>query len=1111
MKLIYGRAGSGKSEYVFKEIKNMISKNISEKIYLVTPEQFSYTAEKRLLENLEGAITQVEVLSFERMAYRVIKESININKAQIDKSGKAMIVYDILNKYQKNLKFLGKSNENIDMILTQITEFKKHGITVTKLEEQTNNTEDLYLKSKLNDMLTIYKEFEKNILEFLDENDLLTILAENIKESKLFEESIFFIDEFAGFTKQEYFVIDKLNEIASEIYLTVCTDELRIKKSPEADIFYDNKQTVQTLCEMFDIDKDKQICLNNNYRFKNNELLHLEKNIFSIPYNIYRNSVNNIQLYLAENPYCEIEHIAKEIIKLVRNKGYRYRDITVICNNIGTYSSLCKAIFTEHDIPVFIDDKKDITQNILIKYILALLDIFSKNWSYDAMFNYLKTDFINVSNLYELENYCLKWGIQGKRFYQNEWNYEKGENKNNFNEDQTNIIKPLKEFENSLKQNKNAKNMSSAIYNFLINNNIKDKINNKENVEAWNLIIDVLNEITSIFKNKKVTFEEYSKLLKTGLANKELGQIPQTQDKVIVGDVNRTKTHKVKAVFIIGVNDGNFPSVNKNEGFFNDKDRDKLKNEKFTLAKGTKEKMYEENFNIYKAFSTAEEKVFVSYCASNSDGQPLRKSLMISRIKKIFPELNEISNEEDEVLTRKITFSKLLNNLQNEKWKEVYEWYKINESRKLEKALSGLKYTNVPENISKENIQKLYGKSLKTSVSKLETYRACPFSYFLKYGLKLSEKEKLDIKPIDTGTFMHDVIDQFFKYVNASDSDKNIQIEEVLNIEESSSKKNIIEADIKNEKLSIRNITEEQIEIIINKIVDEKLQTDGKFTLTAKYLTLVQRLKRILNLSIKYIVASLNESQFEIYGTEVEFGNKGTEKYEPIEIQLDDGKKVVITGKIDRIDIAKMSDGKYIRIIDYKSSTKDIDLNKFISGTQIQLITYVDAICKNENVMPAGAFYYTLLEPKIALNNREHINIGEIENQIKRNFRMNGIVLADLNIVKAMDLNLEKGESDKVPIKLNEDGNINYRSSSTVTRNEFEKLQKHAIKIIKQISNEILSGNIELKPFYNQKGKNTPCSYCQFKSICQFNAKFKNNNYRFIPNESKQDILDKLD
>ena len=224
-------------------------------------------------------------------------------------------------------------------------------------------------------------------------------------------------------------------------------------------------------------------------------------------------------------------------------------------------------------------------------------------------------------------------------------------------------------------------------------------------------------------------------------------------------------------------------------------------------------------------------------------------------------------------------------------------------------------------------------------------------------------------------------------------------------------------------------------------------------------------------------------------------------------MKLDNGKTVSIIGKIDRIDIAKMPDGKFIRIIDYKSSTKDIDLNKFIAGLQLQLITYVDATCKNENAIPAGALYFSLLEPKIAQRN---ISKEQIEEILRKNYRMNGLVLANVNVIKAMDTKLEDGKSDIVPVSL-KNGEINGRSSSTVTQEEFENLQKYAVKLIKQISKQILSGNIDLKPYYNVKGKTTPCSYCAYKSICQFDQKLKNNYYRVIPNDSKKDILNRIE
>ena len=239
MNLIYGRAGTGKTEYIFRNIEKKLSdKKIKEKIYIITPEQFSFTAEKQLLRTLEDkATTQVEVLSFERMAYKVIKEKIgNVNR--LEKSAKSMIIYDAIINNKKKLNFVGKSLENIDMIITQITEFKKHNITIEKLEKQVNNTKDKYLKAKLSDMLIMYKELENKIPDgYIDENDLLSLLAENIEDSHLFDNCYFYIDEFSGFTKQEFSVIEKLNKIGKELYVTFCIDDINENEYKESDIF----------------------------------------------------------------------------------------------------------------------------------------------------------------------------------------------------------------------------------------------------------------------------------------------------------------------------------------------------------------------------------------------------------------------------------------------------------------------------------------------------------------------------------------------------------------------------------------------------------------------------------------------------------------------------------------------------------------------------------------------------------------------------------------------------------------------------------------------------------------------------------------------------------
>ena len=1112
MNIIYGRSGSGKSEYIYNKIKS--EQETAPKTYIITPEQFSFTAEKKLLETLdEGATTKVEVLSFERMAYRVLQETFGGNLKNIGKSGKAMVVSSLLDEAQKELNFLGKNLENIDLILTQITEFKKHGITASMLKEKMDNTKDTYLKLKIKDMYTIYSMFEDRLKDnYIDENDLLKLLEQNIESSHLFDNCLFYIDEFAGFTKQEYNVIQVLDRIAKDIYVTVCTDDLRVIKSPEADIFYDNKQTVQTLKQIADI--KNEIHVESSYRFKNEELKHLEKNIFDLPYKPYNKDVENIKLIIAKNQYEEIENVAREISKLVRKEGYRYRDIGVITKNLEDYSSLCKAIFSEYEIPVFIDEKKDITSDIFVKYVLAILDIFAKNWSYEAVFNYLKSGIVKIDRLYELENYCIKWNIKGSKWYEKPWNF--GE-EDTFEAEQKEVITPLLEFRKNLSSKNSADKISEELYKFIVKNASENNKNNISqvaenqmsnkpfteeptiNVDSYNAVIDVIDEIADLFKDVKMSFDTYAKLLKTGIQVKEIGQIPQTQDKVTVGDVNRSKTHKVRAIFIIGVNDGVFPSVPSSEGFFNDRDRENLKEEGIELAKGTIEKMYEENFNIYKAFSTAEEKLYISYPASDVDDKPLRKSTVISKIRKIFPKLREFTFVDNEILskekldatekfansketemniyTKEVTFSELLSHINNMNgsWYEVYQWYKNNPkySYRLEKALEGLEYTNLPEKISKNNVQKLYGDTLHTTVSRLEQYKSCEFSYYLKYGLKLSSKEKMDIKPVDTGSFMHDVVDTFFK-----------------------------------ENENIKEISDEELKQILDKIIEEKLSLPRNyiFTATAKYRNLVRRLKKVIFYSMKYIVQSLKNSEFDVMQTELEFGNN---TYPPIEMTLDDGKRVSITGKIDRIDIAKAPNGKYIRIIDYKSSTKDIELNKVIAGLQLQLLTYVDAITQKEEAEPAGALYFSLIEPKLASAKKE-MSKEEIEQIIKKNYKMNGLVLADINVIKMMDKNLRTGKSEIIPVELNNSGEINYKNSKTVTKEEFENLQKYTIKLIKQISKEILDGNIDLKPYYAVNNKKTPCSYCEYKSICQFNPKLAGNKYNYIGTKSRQEILDEI-
>lgn len=521
--------------------------------------------------------------------------------------------------------------------------------------------------------------------------------------------------------------------------------------------------------------------------------------MYNIPQIKYRDFPKDISLFLANNQYSEIEYVASKIVELIKEEGYRYKDISIITKNLDSYSNLCKAIFNKYNIPVFIDEKKDLSDNILAKYILSILEVFSKNWSHEAVFNYLKTGFVPIEKeeIYSLENYCLKWGIKQSKWYNGEWNFHDDNEKNKdkiqrIRELRNIIVEPLIELKNKVNTSRDATTITKCLYEFLIKNKIDEQLENKikEKLEkedneiaseyktSFQVLLDVLDEIVLVFGNDKITFDKYMQILKIGLGNSGLGKIPATSDQVIMGDVDRSRSHKVRAIFIIGLNDGMFPSINRNEGYFNDKDRSYLKDNKVELAKGTLDRLYEDNFNIYKAFTTAEEKLFLSYSSSDSEGKSLRPSILIAKIKKIFQEVKEDSDiafKKFNFSNANIAFEELLIKLRElrdgieieDYWYTIFSYF-YNQDKwknKLENSVKGMYFTNIPSNISKEAIHKLYGDTLKTSVSRLEQYRACPFSYYLKYGLKISEKNTLKVTSIDTGSFMHEVIDEFFNEV----------------------------------------------------------------------------------------------------------------------------------------------------------------------------------------------------------------------------------------------------------------------------------------------------------------------------------------------------------
>ncbi len=1135
LRIVYGRSGSGKTTYCLSELKNRIESQNQNKIVFLVPEQYSFQAEKDLINVLKtDGILETEVLSFQRMAYRIFNKTGGITYSHIHPAGKSMIVYRILDKLSDEFKLFSKSANQegfVNKINTLITEFKRYNITPQKLADASQELEeDNNLRQKLQELSVIYNEYENLLLErYRDGDDDLTVAAQKLLEHKLYDGAEIWIDGFASFTPQQYRIIGELLKQAKQVTITLCIDNLDKDSDNGLDVFLETRKAYKKLifiCKENNISIDAPISLNNDplVRFsQSKELSHLEKNYNAFPYQTWDRKTEDIVLFSSLNLYTEVEATARDIISLCRDKNLRFRDIAVLTGNMEAYEKIIDVLFTEYGIPYFIDSKVDINNHPLVRMILSMMDIFIENWTYKSVFSYLKSGLTKhkLEDIDLLENYVLSCGIRGSTWTR-EWRMSpdlipderalESQKKllEQVNEIRKEVTGPLLEFRNETRGRRSAAEFCSAIYDFLVKMEVPQKIEssidrfNKEGnlalaneySQVWNTMMELFDQTVESMGDETFGIERFSKIFKIGLAEYKIGLIPLSLDQVLVGSADRSRCHKVKALYILGVNDGAFPSSGFIEGILSDQDRALLNNTGIELASDTRTQAFNEQYLIYKALTTSENTLRISWPIAGNDGKALRPSMVISRIRKLFPAVTEKSNvipensvsEELKFISgQKPTFKSLVTNLRKKAdgieiqpvWPEVYKWYSNNEDWKhyCVRARRALSFKNIAGQMSSDKVRSLYGDPIISSVSRLERYTACPFSFYVQYGLGAKERKIYKLSPPDIGTFMHMVIEKFSKLVQKGE-------------------------------ITWRSFDREWCNQKVSDIVDEMLERMQGSGLAAskRYTALTARLKRVVARAVWMVAQHIRLGNFEPVEYEVGFGEN--EKFPPITVELNSGERIKLTGRIDRIDAFKTEKGTYLRIIDYKSGSKDFRLSDVYYGLQIQLLTYMDAIWENgdkvyhDEVLPGGMLYFKIDDPIIKSDGR--LSEADIEKAIMKQLKMKGLLLADVKLIKAMDNTIE-GSSQIIPATLNK-GDVLGKNTSGATLEQFKLLRKYIRKLLNDIGSEMLKGKVDIKP-YKKKGT-TACKYCSFLSICQFDPALKENTYKMLFDKDKDEVWD---
>lgn len=1129
LQFIFGGAGAGKSYYIYNNIIQQSIENPEKQYLILVPEQFTMQTQKEIVTmHPRKGICNIDVLSFERLAFRVLTEMGESQRVLLEETGKSMVLRRVAQEKKKELKILGAKMDKqgyISQMKSMVSELRQYEISAEDLEDILENlasSPELYYK--LQDIKTLYQGFF-DYLEgsFITQEEVLDAMGRVAPLSKKLKDSVLVLDGYTGFTPIQIQLLETLLDICHEIYVTVtiAAGEDPYKMGSPHELFYLSKQTVASLLR---IAKEKKISWKEYWipegkgsyqgRFADNPpMAFLEKNVFRYRKKKYPKPQNAVQIYEAQNPASEMEMTAGQIRRLVRTKGYRYRDFAVITGDMQVYAPAASRAFKRYEIPCFIDEKHSVFLNPFVEYLRAAVDMIVENFSYESVFRMLRCGLNDISTeeADRLENYVIAMGIRGFSRWQQEWvRSYRGENPEEcvqIDRIRASLVEKWQPFYKKMKTpDASVRTYTEALYEYITANKIQEKLKEftknfeaegnlslvKEYSQIYEIVMNLLDKLVEILGDKKVRIREFKEILEAGLSEAKVGIIPPTSDQVLVGDMERTRLKDIKIVFFVGVNEGKIPKEQQAGKLLSDLNREELKGSLkergLSLAPTAKENLYTQKFYLYLNLTKPSERIYLSYSRLSSSGEAMSPSFLVAQIQKLFP---DAVREWDVPLfaeSRYGALDRLSEEIRKQDrtspvFEELMSWFTSQkEYRELvNRLIDAAYYVNPQESISKGVAEALYGTELSNSASRLEQFAKCACSHFLSYGLMLRERVRYEFNMADMGTFLHNSLDLFARKVREQGK-------------------------------SWIDLEDAERDALAENCVTEVVEKSGETILlsSARNAYIINRVKRMVKRSVWALQNQLKQGEFYPALTEWAFGEK--DNIDSLNFDLAAGQKLYLKGRIDRIDVCQDKENHlYVKVIDYKSGTTQLDLIKLYYGLQIQLALYLNAALELEKkrfpdkiVQPAGVFYYNTKDP--ILNKEDVKNPENPQEEILKKLKMDGICSSEPEILQKLDKNLAVGksvESFAVPVKYTAKGTFS-SNSKVANQKEFAIMMEYVQDKAKKIGREILKGNTSVNPF--EWKKENACEYCPYKEICGFDEKLPGYEYRKLEKDKSSNL-----
>lgn len=1113
LEIVVGRAGSGKSKFCTEEIKKLAQSG--KRAILIVPEQFSHEAESAVVSAVGYISDRIMATSFKRLSFSVLKACAK-SENYADIRVKSMLMSKAVSEISPSLKIFvaaAKSPGFVSSLLDVVSEFKKAVLLPQDILNCAERIEDNdYFSQKLTELGKIYEKYNENFSENLaDTQDIVTAASEYVEKSGIFCGAHVFVDEFFRFTRQERLFLKALSAMSVKVTLTACCDDL----NGGSDVFDPCRESVKNIVNILKNTGDKllsPITLDGCVRFASDELLHLEREFTSYPPHIYKEKTRDISVLCAADVYSEAVYTANKINRLVKEENFSYGEIAVIAGNFDRYSGIVKTVFDLYDIPVFIDDKKNILNHPIMLMLFSVFDILTGGFDTSDVLTYIKTELSPIDGMAAdiLENHALRAGIKNgdwlddarfamrtKTVFDSENELSKSE-QSEIIELKNRALAPVIALKNRLMTSKKAADRIGAFNDFFAETELYEKTLEMtrrlseqgdsraaaEYASVYKLLTETFGELLKYLGDSQMGLERMKNILLAGFGEQSIGIVPTECDQIFFGDENRSVIKNVRALFVIGANTGAFPQEVSAKGILSDAERLLLEKNGFELAPDSKKRVFDSRFLVYKTLCIPKERLFISYALADFEGSGLRPSQLISALMRIFPNMTiNYQQAQDLLLPEYVSTKKSAYNYvvcKNNEKDELFKCLK-NELLKDANLKERLLSLNVrterdmrAERLNERAVRNLYGEKMTGSVSRFEKYCECPFSFFIKYGLKAKENGRAGVGASDTGSLLHSIIEKFSKRVYEKG-------------------------------LSFFTVSNEQCEEIVHEITEELLKNSFIKSLYSKRKVgaLLNRLEKLALRSATVIVEHVKRGRFEPCAFEFSFDERGDAK--PIVLTLPNGAELSISGKIDRVDSFERDGKIYIKIVDYKSGKKQFSLSDIYNRLSLQLTVYLTAFCAdNEKKQPAGMFYFRLSDPVTEMVRSK--DGDEVLQELLKKYKMSGLVLSEPEIIEAMEKK-ESGYFATIPIMKKNDGSISETKSSCASGEEFKILSEYVNLTLAEIGEEIFTGKVDILPAKN--GKSTACDFCEYKSACG-NGRYFDAKYRNLLTEEREEIFEKM-